>query len=131
MKFFTLLLAIGAFSFFSTSQLNLNELSPSEEFKNILVQKIGGDTLSTQFVIWVKDTVRTHCHEKHTESLYVLSGQGVFYLNKERFEIGAGDFVTIKKKSWHAVKVTSEEPLKVLSVQAPEFLGNDRKYKHL
>jgi mannose-6-phosphate isomerase-like protein (cupin superfamily) len=52
-------------------------------------------------------------------------------MNDERFMIGPGDYITIKKKSWHAVKVTSEEPLKVLSVQAPEFLGNDRKYKHL
>ncbi len=129
MKLLTLMLTIGIFSFFSNSQLNLHELKPSEEFTNILVQKVGGDNLSTQFVIWVKDTVRTHLHEEHTESLYVLSGKGIFYMNNERFEIGAGDFVAIKRKSWHAVKVTSKEPLKVLSVQAPEFLGEDRTFQ--
>lgn len=127
----TLLLLVFIASFIPCySQENLQNIKPHEPYKNILIKKIGGDTLSTQFVIWVKDTVRTHRHEEHSESLYVLSGKGVFYMNDEHFDIGEGDFITIKAKSWHAVKVTSGEPLKVLSVQSPEFHGEDRTFKN-
>lgn len=130
MKLFALLIIIYGYSFLAIGQENLKELSPSEDFENILVKKIGGDELSTQFIIWVKDTVRTHRHEDHSESLYIIEGSGIFYMNDQRFKIGVGDFITINKKSWHAVKVTSKKPLKVLSVQSPEFLGEDRTFKH-
>lgn len=130
MKLITLLVMISVCTYFSIGQKNLKDLNPSKDFENILVKKIGGDKLSTQFIIWVKDTVRTHRHEDHSESLYVIEGNGIFYLNHKQFIIGPGDFITINKKSWHAVKVTSEKPLKVLSVQSPEFLGEDRTFKH-
>lgn len=117
------------FSFFGISQENLTELTPEKPLENILVKRIGGDSLSTQFVIWVKDTVRTHRHEDHSESLLVMEGTGTFYMGNQVFEIKPGDFISIPRKTWHAVKVTSTEPLKVLSVQAPAFFGKDRVFK--
>lgn len=112
------------------SQENLNKLPAHKSYDNILVKRIGGDNLSTQFVIWVKDTVRTHRHEEHSEALYVLSGQGTFYMEDKKFTVEKGDFVSVPKKTWHAVKVTSSEPLKVISVQSPAFYGEDRTFKN-
>lgn len=111
------------------SQENLKELEANEPYENIRVQRIAGDSLSTQFVIWVKDTVRTHQHRKHSESIYVLEGDARFYIENEQKTIGAGDFLFIPKGSWHSVKVTSEHPLKVISTQSPEFTGADRVFK--
>lgn len=130
MKTLLSLSLIVGFQYFMFCQENLFDLEPDTSYENILVKRINGDDLSTQFVIWVKDTVRTHRHEAHSESLFVLSGKGVFYMNDKPFKIEKGDFITINKNNWHAVKVTSEEPLKVLSVQSPEFTGEDRKFKH-
>lgn len=128
-QLFTLLLVL-AMTNCLISQENLVDLIPHKPFDNILIKRLDGDNQSTQFVIWVKDTVRTHRHEEHSETLYVLSGKGTFYLGEQTFEIGPGDFITIPKKSWHAVKVTSDKPMKVLSVQAPAFYGEDRTFKH-
>ena len=41
-------------------------------------------------------------------------------------EIKAGDIIFIPANTFHEVKVTSEKPLKVISIQAPEFDGTDR-----
>ena len=50
----------------------------------------------------------------------------IFMENNERYMIKQGDYFRIKKGTPHAVKVTSIKPLKMLSVQAPEFFGKDR-----
>ena len=41
-------------------------------------------------------------------------------------EIVAGDYIRVAKGTPHAVKVLSSTPLKIISVQAPEFFGKDR-----
>ena len=47
--------------------------------------------------------------------------------DKEKvFEIKKGDVVFIPKNTAHAVKSTGKQPLKVLSVQSPNFDGKDR-----
>ena len=129
MKLFLFTLLPIFFTHLIHGQENLEKMNPPRPFDNVHIERIGGDNLSTQFVIWVKDTVRTHKHEKHSESLYVLEGKGTFYLNKKSLKIEAGDFITIPKNTWHAVKVTSKEPLKVISIQSPSFYGKDRIFK--
>jgi mannose-6-phosphate isomerase-like protein (cupin superfamily) len=74
----------------------------------------------------VKTQVPLHKHRDHTETIYVLAGKGMFQQGDNQYEIGPGDYLRIPKNTPHAVTVLSEEPLKVLSVQAPEFLGKDR-----
>ena len=116
--------------FFTSSSLfaqtNLLEAQPQEEFSHISINRIYSDEFSTSFLIWVMDEVKPHLHKEHTESLYVLEGTGVFTLDKQELIIKPGDFIAIPKNTVHSVKVTSNLPLKVLSVQAPEFLGEDR-----
>lgn len=113
-------------SFHLLAQTNLIELAPSEEYDNIKVEKLFSDERSTSFVIWVKDNVKAHKHEHHTESLYVIEGTGVMVLGSDTINIKSGDFITIPQNTVHQVKVTSSVPLKVISVQAPEFFGKDR-----
>ena len=50
-------------------------------------------------------------------------------VNKKEFEISQGDYFRIPENTYHALKVTSKEPIKVLSVQSPEFLGKDRVFE--
>lgn len=86
------------------------------------------DSNSTSFVIFVTDYVSAHYHEYHTETILVLEGKAEMQLDDQTFKIQAGSFLTIPPQSIHSVKVTSEMPLKVLSVQSPEFLGKDRHF---
>lgn len=110
------------------AQLNtaVADIQPDAEFDNVHVKKIHTDGVSTTFVIWVIDGVKSHKHEAHTEQLYVLEGGGEMKVDDLQFVIKPGQWVLIPMGSWHSVKVTSGVPLKVLSFQAPEFQGKDR-----
>ena len=96
--------------------------------KNIEVKSLYTDSLSSSYEIIVQDSVRLHYHAEHTEHLFVLDGNAKMQINEEFFEIGKGEYYTIPKGSKHAVWVLSETPLKVISVQCPQFFGKDRHF---
>ncbi len=110
------------------AQQSLTDLQPSNEYENILVEKLTTDEYASCYVIWVKQEVKEHKHEHHTENLYIIDGTGKMLLGNKTIRVKAGDFVTIPYGTVHSVEVTSETPLKVMSVQAPEFLGKDRVF---
>lgn len=105
---------------------NVLNLEPDSAFQNIKIQKISGDKNSTAFIIWIRELVRSHKHLTHSETLYVLAGEGEFFMDGKKTKISKGDFLFIPSGIIHSLKVTSSFPMKVLSVQAPEFLGDDR-----
>lgn len=125
--------------FFSSAVIGLSQnvvstkqVSPQKEYENSYVEKIAGDSLSTNFMIWIKDTVNTHKHERHSETVYILEGAGTIYFNDSiTKQLTKGSVVFIPKNTWHAVKVTSATPMQVLSIQSPGFYGEDRVFKTL
>lgn len=114
---------------FSQKHLACKNLQAVGEYENVFSQQIASDSLVSSFVIWIKKEVKEHKHEFHSEHVYVLEGTAEMTLNEQYFTIKAGDFIFIPKNTWHYVKVTSNEPLKVLSIQAPTFDGKDRVLK--
>jgi mannose-6-phosphate isomerase-like protein (cupin superfamily) len=126
----TLLSSLLAFSSISIAQVKeAKQIKPNEKFDNVHVQKIYGDSLVSTFVIWVKKEVKTHKHLYHSENIYVLDGKGKFTLGDSTYAIKKGDMLFVPKNTWHAVSTISKKPLKVISVQAPEFDGTDRILK--
>ncbi|MBL4716052.1 MAG: cupin domain-containing protein [Bacteroidia bacterium] len=107
---------------------DIKNLQPAEEFENIHVQKIYSDSNSTGFVIWVKKSVKAHKHVTHTEHLYILEGEGQMEIGTKDYLIKPGDYLVIPENTAHSLKVTSSNLVKVLSIQTPEFLGNDRVF---
>lgn len=104
----------------------LSEIKPPEDLENIHAVKLASDTHSTDFVIFVKKQVPLHKHVEHSETIYVLEGKGLFQLGDQSIEIIAGDYIRVPKGTPHAVKVLSSIPLKIISVQAPEYFGKDK-----
>ena len=102
------------------------DISPSEDFENIFVKKLYSDSFTTTFIIWIKKDVPLHKHAHHTEQLIILEGAGQMTVGTETFELSAGDFLIIPKDTPHALVVNSATPMKVISIQAPEFDGSDR-----
>ena len=124
---FITILTLGCFfQGWSQEVIDLNTYGPKELEDNITVKKLSTDAHQSSFLIWVKDTVRPHRHDKHTECIYVLEGEGVFYLGPERMILKPGDYVRIPQGVVHSFKNKSSEPAKVLSIQTPEFFGEDR-----
>ena len=123
--------------FFFVSKLISQELIPSiynikptKDYKNIYVKKISSDSLSSAFIIWIKRKVKLHKHIFHTENVYILNGRGKFQLNDSIFNVRFGDLINIPKNTWHGVVINSKKPMKVISIQSPEFFGYDRVFKN-
>ena len=121
-----IVIAFMALSLFAQDILRLKKEKPHKHYDNILVKKLTDDKNQTTFVIWVKDEVKLHKHAYHTENLYVLSGKGELTLGNKITTIKKGDYINIPKNTAHALKVTSFRPIKVVSIQSPRFIGNDR-----
>jgi quercetin dioxygenase-like cupin family protein len=101
---------------------------PKAEFENILVRPISSDSLSSSFLIWIKDKVKAHRHITHTEQVFVLEGAGMMHLGDSTYRVSSGSFINIPKNTVHSVTVTSHLPMKVLSIQSPLFTGIDRHF---
>ena len=110
--------------------MKINQIKPSIEFENINVKKISSNPSSSTFAIWIKKKVKVHKHINHTENILIQSGYGQFRLNDSIYSVSTGDLIVVPKNTWHGVIIDSKEPMKVISIQSPEFFGNDRVYKN-
>jgi quercetin dioxygenase-like cupin family protein len=111
------------------SHIELDTLQPAQEFENVYVQKIAEDSLQSTFVIWIKQHVKGHFHQEHTENIVVLDGRAEMLFNGKRIVVKKGDYLNIPKGTKHSVeKVFSKRSLKVLSIQSPYFDGKDRVF---
>ena len=109
---------------------NIQSIKPAKEYKNIHVQKISSDSLSSTFVIWIKQKVRLHKHVYNKENVIIQEGSGQFQLKDSIYNVSAGDIITIPKNTWHGVTINSKDVMKVISIQSPKFLGDDRVFKN-
>lgn len=126
-----LFILVATLTFVATihaERLALSEITMPTDTDNVYVHKIASDAYSSDFVIFIKKQVPLHKHLEHTETIYILEGRGMFQQGDSKMEVGPGDYLRIPENTPHAVTVLSEEPMKVLSVQAPEFFGKDRVF---
>ena len=121
-----MLLSLLGCGFAQAQKLVLSEITAPSDLENIHVIKIASDGNSSDFVIFVKKEVPLHKHVMHSESIYVLEGNGLFQLGDKTLEVGPGDYIKVPEGVPHALKVVSQVPLKAISIQAPEFFGKDR-----
>ncbi len=84
------------------------------------------DSACTSFLLCIDQGVRPHLHRTHTEHVFVIDGTAEMTLGDSTRIVSAGDVVLIPPGTPHSVNVTSDVPLRVISVQAPYFDGTDR-----
>ena len=61
------------------------------------------------------DKPRTpHCHVDFEECIYVMSGQGIGFVNGEEQPVQEGDIVLIEPGEWHYFRNAGDHPLKLL-----------------
>ena len=121
-----LLLALFGGGIAQAEKLQLEDIQAPGDLDNIHVVKLYSDKHASDFIVFVKKSVPLHKHVFHSETIYILEGTGLMRLGDEEFDVKPGDFIKVPEGAPHAVKTTSEKPLKALSVQAPEFFGKDR-----
>ena len=127
MRYWILIFLTSAiFSVNSQTVINLDTFSIPAKTENIYNKSLFGDSLVSSFCIIIKNEVKSHKHEFHSEHVLVIDGEGQMHLGDKVFKIKKGDLVFIPKNTVHSVKTTSKQPLKVISIQAPLFDGKDR-----
>lgn len=126
--FVSILVLLFSLSCFCQTIVNLNDLEAVSGNENIKVEKLYSDAFVSSFVIWIEKGVNPHFHATHTEQVLIISGKGKMRIGEEVKKIKKGDFIMMPEGTVHAVEVTSKKPLKVLSIQAPEFKGEDRVF---
>lgn len=110
---------------------SLDTIKAPVKYDNIYVRALYVDSSDvSSYVIFVRNEVKAHKHEKHAEHVVVLAGMGMMTLGDKKFKIMKGDVIFIPKNTFHSVlSISKKEALKVLSVQAPFFDGKDRVLK--
>lgn len=108
--------------------IQFENVQPDDDYENVLSKKIFSDERASTFIIWVKKSVALHYHAQHTEQVYILEGEGDMLLGNKVYHLKPGDYILIPQGMAHSVVVTSDYPMKVLSIQAPEFDGTDRVF---
>ncbi|PAJ73245.1 hypothetical protein CJF42_16800 [Pseudoalteromonas sp. NBT06-2] len=111
-----------------TSILNLDTLVHQKDADKLSVTQLGSDKHASEFLISIADQVPLHIHKHHTEIIYILEGAGDMTVNDKLVKIKKGDYIRVPENTPHGVKVTSAKPLKVLSVQTPEYKGIDKHF---
>ena len=101
----------------------------NEDYENISITKLSTNSDATTFAIWIKKKVKIHKHINHTEHVYIKQGKGKFQLADSLYNVKTGDLIIVPKNTWHGVIVESRNPMKVISIQSPEFFGKDRMFK--
>ena len=114
---------------FSQDKISLDAVSPVKEYENVYSQTLFENEFASYYQIWIKQSVASHKHVNHTESILVIDGEGVMTINGESFHIQKGDFFVIPKNTFHSLKVTSSDPIKVISIQTPKFNVEDRVFE--
>lgn len=127
MRYFVLIVFVFLL-FYGNSQnvVNLDTISLPLKTENIYNKPLFYDSLASSFCVIIKNEVKLHKHQLHSEHVFVVDGEGQMRLDDKLFKIKRGDLVFIPKNSVHSVKTTSKQPLKVISIQSPNFDGKDR-----
>lgn len=125
-KLILILVFLAPFVLFAQHS-SLDTVKAPAKYENVHVVKVASDSLSTTFIIFIKKEVKLHKHNTHTENVIVLEGEGEMRLGDKKFKIKKGDHIFIPKETPHAVVVKSKKPMKVLSIQSPQFDGTDRE----
>lgn len=125
--FFSLFVCLQLSTVFGQEIKNFKsyKAAPSS-YESIKVIPIHSDKHASSFIIFIKEGVKLHKHVKHTEHVLIIQGKGTMKLGELSREVKKGDLIVIPKGEPHSVEVKGKKPLKVLSIQSPKFMGEDR-----
>ena len=105
---------------------NIPSLPIEQKNNNVNVLMLATDSLCTTFLITIAEGVKHHFHTTHTENIYVIEGEGMMTLGSKEFQVSEGSYVMIPKGTIH--HVIAEKPMRVLSIQTPQWVTDDRKF---
>lgn len=69
-------------------------------------------------------STKLHRHENFEEVYYIIEGNGIIFVERDRYEVKKGDLVYIPIKASHKA-MAKNEPLKILCICSPPYSHED------
>ncbi len=80
-------------------------------------------------VVGPKTNMEPHFHKKMTESVYILSGEAIIYIDGKDYDMKTGDLIIIDPNKTHGVKNHLDEEFKYLVLKT-NFSQEDKFEKN-
>jgi mannose-6-phosphate isomerase-like protein (cupin superfamily) len=94
----------------------------SVTLKNGAYRKVLHTTKQSQLVVMsipVKQDIHMERHESTTQFIRVEKGRAVAYINSKQYKLADGDSIVIPAGSWHYIRNSGDEPLKLYTIYCP------------
>lgn len=91
---------------------------------NVSVPFSTGEHCSTS-ILAPKSPIALHFHERHEETLFIVSGRAEMTIGEDKVTVKSGDIVFLPKRTVHSFKPLSDDCV-VVSTFSPKFDGIDR-----
>jgi mannose-6-phosphate isomerase-like protein (cupin superfamily) len=85
-----------------------------EDFDSFHAKIIGYRPGVTTAIVWIKEIAQQEVHDDEYEKFIVVEGTCLITIEENKYELQAGDFLSIPLYKNHSVKVTSDIPCKVI-----------------
>ncbi len=86
----------------------------------ILIRAVDGQGVSVSVLeIAPGVEVPIHTHPEQIDSIYIISGRGLAYLNGKWREVGQGDHILAPKGEEHGLKNEGDSPMRLFVVHSP------------
>jgi mannose-6-phosphate isomerase-like protein (cupin superfamily) len=92
--------------------------------KTVSVAFSAGEHCSTN-ILAPKSPIALHFHERHEETLFIVSGRAEMRIGEDTITVKPGDVVFLPKRTVHSFKPISDDCV-VVSTFSPKFDGVDR-----
>ncbi len=104
--------------------LNVSALTPQFGPDRIARKKLFSTETQSFHIVWIKDGEKPHIHKKHDLTVFLVSGEGTFYIGNKKFSMKAGDSAFVPKGTPH--HFVNEADLSIaLVIFTPPFDGED------
>lgn len=100
-----------------------NPLKLEEEISNTLISR--GD-LASYHLVQIRGSEKPHYHEFHDLAVFMQSGSGTIFLEKESFKVKAGSVIFIPHDTTHYFLNNGADPAVAIVVFSPPFNGEKK-----
>lgn len=94
--------------------LNRKDMVLPDYFDDVYAKIIGSGNGVTTAIVWIRHMAPQEVHDREYEKFLILEGTCIIYIENDRFELKAGDYLTIPLHKKHHVLITSGFPCKAI-----------------
>lgn len=100
------------------------EMKPHPKFEGVKIGFITTKEKTPELSITLLEiekevAIPIHTHEKEVDTIFILEGEGILFLDDNEYKVKKGDVIVIQAGKKHGIKNTGDVPLKCYIVHAP------------